>query len=116
MININVFPSMGGVLNETSKNITATIKTITRNGLVLIQFNEEMMTPLNSSLIDNRTLSLSIVDQNGHLKNIEYSWNVTLYSGNSMNIQLKFQNIYIVSKNVNSFSLILLYRHKIIFK
>jgi hypothetical protein len=68
--------------------------------MVLIQFSEEMMTPLNSSLIDNRTFSLSIVDQKGLSKNYNYTWNVTLYNGNAMNIQLKFEKIYIVSKNV----------------
>eukprot|EP00347_Sterkiella_histriomuscorum_P009028 403342805 len=101
---------------KISEDLTAYIKSINLEGLVTIQFNQQMKVPSDYQKFHNysrdfkrRTLQ-SIVDIGSHilllklktidgeyLKNVNFTWRVISFQKNQMKVQLDFEDSSLVS-------------------
>jgi len=81
--------------------LTASIKSITTSGKVVVSFSQNLIIPANISQIDDKVLHVWIKPGLDSLsKDLEISkWNVTLFTPKAMEIKLSFLNPLKISQN-----------------
>eukprot|EP00347_Sterkiella_histriomuscorum_P014104 403362154 len=82
-----------------SANLQASIKSISNEGLVRVDFNRPIVIPQNYSGFNDNITLIEIYDFEDKILNIKFTWQITQFSTSDYLIQINFNEPQQVSKN-----------------